>query len=403
MKFWSKLATWKKLILILVLLIVLAAAAFVALVVGFWLRAFFGQVWGICIPQGTRTILFTTIASTRAIRPGPDGRLEEVTVKLPVQADLGPPILPRGCIRDSGWVPLFDWVNEPPPTRATVKPSCHQWTNLQCLDLQTLVARSVIRTEGYIFPLGPSNCLNGRFMAYVPHCRPSDPSSSGLPAVFSVADATFSTINDPIRETRGLILLGQQDYVGIGFDPKPGRSGEAYSDKPGYLSRRGERVADNVYDVLGVTPDLEQVFFEKHEAGATGATVSALWVYRPNDGTSQRLVEWNGDCLRVTSDSQRFGFLEFLPTDQRHRRTIVGVNILNLNGDSLQHFRFKDPIKPCGWPWKAYDWSPDWGIIAYSDETDLVVQSLDGKILGRFILLRVSDVVQFYRSARKHN
>ena len=401
MKFWSRLATWKKLILVFVLLIVLAAAGIVALILGFWLYPLLSHAWGVCIPQGTRTILFTTTTSTRAIRPGADGQLQEVSLRLIGQEGFFTRVLPQGCIPDSGgWIPLFDWVREPVPRKATVKPPCDEWTNVLRLDLQTLVARPTLRAEGRISPPEVLNCLDSRFAAFRFDYCSFDPSRPRVAAIFDVADATFSTIQDPIKEYRGLVLLGEHDYVGVGDDLQPVNPHVVrIDDKPGYLSRRGERVADSVYYVFGATPDLKRVFFEKYEAVASGATISALWTYSPNDGTTQRLMEWGGDCLRVTSDSQRFGFLETKRTVMPDGQLILGAYIFDLNGRRIEDFHFKQPIRPRG----SYDWSPDWGVIAYSDKTDLIIQSLDGKILGRFRLLRWSDVVQFYRSVRRHN
>ncbi|HUT04360.1 MAG TPA: hypothetical protein VM163_10770 [bacterium] len=402
MKFWSKLATWKKVLLVLALLLVLLTTVLVSLAARWWLHFGFGQGKQICIPQGTQTILFTTLASIRAIRTGADGGLEEVSVRMAGRKRLVSPLLPSSCSPGTdNSIPLLEWEKRPALSKRLTEFPCPDWSYLWQLHLNSLETHLVMRTEGVIDALHAFNCLDGRFMAYN-----WDFAGGGwgvkVPTIFSLTEATFSTIQDPTKLDRGLILLGEQDYVGIGYDAQSGRSDEMYSERPGYLSRRGEKVADNVYDILGVTPDLERVFFVKHESQASGATVSALWTYLPNEGTTQRLMEWKGDRLRVTGNSKRFGFLETEKADQRDQCVIVGAHILDVNGQAIQHFRLEKPIRPTGRFW-SYDWSPDWGVIAYFDESDVVIQSLEGVILGRFRIFRLSDVMDYYRSKRKEN
>ena len=320
MKFWSKLATWKKVLLVLALLLVLLAIVLVGLAAMWWLHFSFGKGRQIFIPQGTQTVLFTTLTSTRAIRPGADGRLEEVSVRMTGGKRLVSPLLPCSCIPDTDdSIPLLDWEKRPAPSKRLTEFPCPDWSYLWQLHLNSLETRLVMRTEGVINALHAFNCLDGRFMAYN-----WDFAGGGwgvkVPTIFSLTEATFSTIQDPTKIHRGLILIGERDYVGIGYEAQSGRSDEMYSQRPGYLSRRGEKVADNVYDILGVTPDLERVFFVKHEPQASGATVSALWAYLTDGGTTQRLMEWKGEKLRVTGDSKRFGFLETKAADQRNRR-----------------------------------------------------------------------------------
>ncbi|MCD6327442.1 hypothetical protein J7M28_07805 [bacterium] len=401
MKFWSKLATWKKVLIVLALLIVLLAAAVVGLAARWWLHLAFGTGSQICIPQGSQTILFTTFTSTRAIRPGADGELEEVLVRLDGKESISAPLLPQCCIPDSDkWVPLFDWQDEYKRDKLTGKKRAHQWTDLLFLDLQTLESRLILSAEGYIFPFGPLNCLDGRFMNTKPNYQSGNRWGPEQAAIFNVEEATFSTIEAPLKEHRGLILLGEHDYVGVGYNAESGRSDEAYSERLGYLSRSGENVVDNVYDIVGVTFDLKRVFFVKHEPQASAATIAALWTYAPDDGTSQRLMEWTGEKLRVSADSKRFGFLETEQTDKSYRHVILGAHVFDMNGNAIQHFRFSKPIRPARRA-ALFDWSPDWGVIAYFDESDVVVQSLDGEVLGRFRLIQWSHIRDFYRSRKR--
>jgi len=401
MRFWSRLATWKKVLFALALLLVLVATLVVGLAAR-WLYLSFGESRQICILQGTRTLLFTTVASTRAIRPGADGRLEEISVRLSGRDQRASLVLPWNCITDADeWVPLFDWEDKHQRDNLTGKRQPSQWTNLLCLDLQTLEGRSILRTEDFIFPFGTMNCLDSRFMVLKSNYWSGDHSIPELAAIFNVAEATFSTIQHPMKAHRGLILLGEHDYLGIGYDPQPGSSDEFYSDKPGYLSRSGEKVADNVHDILAATPDLKRVFFVKHEPQASGATISALWTYFPNERTTQRLMEWKGEKLRVTSDSKRFGFLETKAGGQRNRRVIAGAHVFDVDGGPIRHFRFEEPIRPTGRSGRSFDWSPDWGVIAYFDESDIVVQSLEGEALGRFRLFRWSDFGEYLKSVKE--
>lgn len=311
--------------------------------------------------------------------------------------------MPIGCMPDEAmWVPLFDWTTESVRDEKTGRRRYPQWNHLLRLDLETLECVPIIRTRGYIFPQKTINCLDDHLAVMKPNFVQGTLFGPDLLAIFDMSEATCAAISASLKAHRGVILLGEHDYVGVGYDLLPDDPWkEYYSDKPGYLSHNGQKMTDNVYEVLGATPDLSRVFFVKHEPQACEATVSALWTYSPDGGAMRRLMDWTGEKLRVTSDSRSFGFLETREAGKRHRRIVMGVQVFDIDGNLIRHIRFAEPLRPTGLRWGAYDWSPDWGIIAYFNKPYIVIQSLEGSVLGRFRTLHYVDIKDCLRRARQ--
>ncbi len=150
MKFWSRLATWKKMLLVLALLLVLVAAVLVGLAARWWLHLGFGKGWQICIPHGTQTVLFTTLTSIRAIRPGAGGCLEEVSVRMAGRKRPVSPLLPCSCIPGTDdSIPLLNWEKKPAPSKRLTEFPCPDWSYLWQLHLNSLETHLVMRTGGH--------------------------------------------------------------------------------------------------------------------------------------------------------------------------------------------------------------------------------------------------------------
>lgn len=395
MSFWSRQSRKTKwLLAVLVFLLVLG----ITVILGglYAVRSLlFHRGMDIHIVHDEKTILFCTMTSLRAIRPDSAGRLAERPVKMEQRALFSPFTFPKFYVSDPGeGVPMAMFARLDSPLGRRRKATLSEWRWLWWFDTMALECRPLVKWERYFHFPRAIVCSKGEFPVFVFE-PPERIDGRIIPLTVSARDGSVSPMQISSSSVAGLILLGDGDAVSVDLLDLSGPRGA--SDRS--LSHGGEEILRDVGEILGTTSDLAHLFFTKHGEGQEAG--DGLWEYNPKDHEARKLTDWVGQKFRVSQETSRFGFLKASSHEaifggaMNPAPVIYGARIFDMDGSMVREYSFDRPILA-----SKYDWDPSWEMIAYFTQDSLVVQSLEGDVLGEFSLFRLKDVWEFIKSIR---
>ena len=332
--------------------------------------------------QGKHTLLFATLTRLRALQLDTDGTLHERQVSIEGRPAFGPNLsFPEFSLTDESLlVPMRLYgIGLPSSTGRTMS----EWLWLWAFNVKRMWLHPIVQCDEAMPVSYVAVVRQGSVPVF--SCVPADATAWGEakdlnPMLLNLRDGSTKPIE---RITHSRIAMPYMILLNDGYVAIESSESKRWSQGPikCYLAHNGRKVAENVDQILGATPDLKWIFFPKTRVQSVSGGVASkdICAYNPTTRELRTLVrDWSGGKFRVSQKSNRFGFLSRQPRARTNEgpHPFDAVKVFDLNGNVIEQHPLKQPIKS-----STCDWDPDWRLLAYFDGPCLKIMSLEGRLV----------------------